>query len=75
MRDFSFEVSSMSTTRLPEKRPSCESMLMERMTTFSSCEMTLVMLLTMPMSSLPMTRSVMLYCEPPLPLHRAFTMR
>ena len=49
----------MFTTRFPEKRPSCASMFTERIMMRSSFEMIDVMFDTMPMSSLPMMRSVM----------------
>jgi len=52
IRELRRAVSSIWMVRLPEKRPSCESMLMERMTIFSSLEMMFVMFDTMPMSSL-----------------------
>ena len=51
-------VSIIITVRLPRKSPSCESMFMLLSTSFSSYEMMLVRLFTMPRSSLPMTRRV-----------------
>ena len=65
--------SSTMITTLPEKRPSCEEMLILRMESLSSFEIMLVILLTIPISSLPMILSVMAYCDFPLPLHWAFT--
>ena len=48
-------------------------MLMERIRIFSSFDMMLVMLDMMPMSSFPITFSVVEYCDVPFPLHRART--
>ena len=73
--DSSLPVSSTSTSRLPLNRPSWLSILIDFITIFSSLDMMLVMLLTIPKSSLPTIRSVMLYCDAPLPLQRAFTIR
>ena len=67
--------SSIITVTLPEKRPSLDEMLMPLITSLSSFEMMLVMLLTMPISSFPMILRVMAYFDVPLPLHFAFTMR
>ena len=69
------EASSIITVMLPEKRPSFDEMLMPLITSLSSLDMMLVMLLTIPISSLPMIRRVMAYLEVPLPLHFALTMR
>ena len=67
------DVSSSITTRLPLKSPSLLSILILRSVSFSSRLMMLVRLFTMPMSSFPTTRSVMLYCDDPFPLHFART--
>ena len=73
--DSSFPVSSTSTSRFPLNSPSWLSIFIDFITIFSSFDMMLVMLLTIPKSSLPTIRSVMLYCDAPFPLQRAFTIR
>ena len=75
IRASSRDVSSMLTTRFPLKSPSLLSILILRNVSFSSLLMILVRLFTMPMSSLPTTRSVIEYIDVPLPLHLALTMR
>ena len=75
IRASSRDVSSMLTTRFPLKSPSLLSILILRSVSFSSLLMILVRLFTMPMSSLPTTRSVIEYIDVPLPLHLALTMR
>lgn len=69
----SFDVSSTFTTRLPRNSPSLLSMFMLRIMMFSSFDIMLVMLFTMPMSSFPIIFSVIEYCDLPFPLHIAFT--
>ena len=64
MSDSSFEVSSTMTVSIPEKSPSCESMLIERNRILSSLLMMEVMFVTIPISSCPTIRSVMGYCLP-----------
>ena len=71
--DSSLDVSSIWITILPLNSPSLLSMFIDLITIFSSLEMTLVMLFTMPMSSFPIILKVILYWEEPFPLHRAFT--
>ena len=75
IRASSRDVSSMLTTRFPLKSPSLLSILILRSVSFSSLLMILVRLFTMPISSLPTTRSVIEYIDVPLPLHLALTMR
>ena len=59
--DSSLDVSSTSTLRLPLNNPSWLSMLIDFITIFSSLDIMLVMLFTIPKSSLPTMRKVMLY--------------
>ena len=68
---FNLEVSSTFISRFPLNSPSWLSILMLLIIMFSSLDITLVMLLTMPISSLPIIFNVMVYLESALPLHLA----
>lgn len=72
---FNAVVSRTITVKFPWKIPSTESMFRERSVTPVSLLMTEVMLVTIAMSSRPMTRSVTIYPLSPLPLHLAWMMR
>lgn len=72
---FNAVVSRTITVKVPWKMPSTESMLSERSEMPVSLPITEVMLVTIEMSSRPVTRKVTIYPLSPLPLHLAWMMR
>ena len=76
MRSSSDLLSFTITVRFPWNNPAFVSMEMERSITSFSLEIMDVMLVTIPISSCPTTRSVIGYCDPSdLPDHLALIIR